>query len=343
MPPIPKTIFIPDTLARWPFPRRINPHYKTVAPQSAAWLREFHAFGPRSQLAFDKCDFGLLAALAFPALSKEHYRVGCDLMNLFFVFDEHTDVLPGDSVRILADITMDAIQNPTKVRPKGEPAVGEITRQFWLNALACSSKTFQARFVDEWQMYVDSVVEQARDRDYTRLRSVEEHLALRRFTIGSRPSFAILELGLDIPQEVFDTPVLVDLRDTITDILSLDNDMASYNKEQAAGDDLHNVVTLIMHERSVDAGTALALAGGMHAERARRVVDVLWPAARALDVGPDVKESLASYIEGLMNWPRANDCWTFESKRYFGSDGLRVQQERVVDLYPRRRVEAVTV
>ena len=77
--------------------------------------------------------------------------------------------------------------------------------------------------MEEWQLYVDSVVEQARDRDHTRFRTVEEHMALRRFTIGSRPSFVIIEIGLDIPQEVFDHPLLADLRDTITDLLCLDN------------------------------------------------------------------------------------------------------------------------
>ena len=119
--------------------------------------------------------------------------------------------------------------------------------------------------------------------------------------------------------------------------------MASYNKEQAAGDDLHNVVTLIMHERGVDANTALAIAGSMHAELANHAVDVLWPAAQALDVGPNMEKILALYIDGLMNWPRANDCWTFESRRYFGSDGRRVQRERVVGLYPKRRVDEVTL
>ena len=84
------TITLPDTLASWPFPRRINPHYETVAPESSAWVRRLRAFGPLSQRAFDKCDFGqfappericqsahrflffrigLLAALAYPDLS----------------------------------------------------------------------------------------------------------------------------------------------------------------------------------------------------------------------------------------------------------------------------------
>ena len=95
--------------------------------------------------------------------------------------------------------------------------------RFWLNALECSTPTFQARFLEEWQLYLDSVVEQANDRDSTHFRTVEEHVALRRFTIGARPSFAILELGFDLPPEVFDHPLLVDLRDTITDILCFDN------------------------------------------------------------------------------------------------------------------------
>ena len=52
------SIYLPDTLAQWPFPRRINPHYDTVSTQSATWARNFGAFGIRAQKAFDKCDFG---------------------------------------------------------------------------------------------------------------------------------------------------------------------------------------------------------------------------------------------------------------------------------------------
>lgn len=50
-------------------------------------------------------------------------------MNLFFVFDEHTDVATGNTARMLADISMDAMRNPDKPRPVTEPVLGEITRQ----------------------------------------------------------------------------------------------------------------------------------------------------------------------------------------------------------------------
>ncbi|KAH9923432.1 terpenoid synthase [Epithele typhae] len=335
------TITLSDTLAVWPYPRRINPHYETVSLESATWFRGFHAFNSCSQRAFDSCDFDLLTALTYPSLSKEHLRVASDTMNAFFVFDEYTDTLPGDSVRVLADITMDAMLHPEKPRPATESILGEITRQFWLNALKCSTLTFQRHFKREWQLYVDSVVEEARDRDHTRFRTVEEHLALRHFTAGILPSLVMTELGLNIPQDVYDNTSLVDLRNTISDIVALDNDMLSYNKEQAVGDDLHSIVTLIMHEHGLDLPSALVHGEALHAAMVRHILDDLLPTLQALDVPLAVAADLAVYIGGMLEWPRGNVCWHFESTRYFGSDGARVQRERVVELYPRCCVSAL--
>ena len=59
----------------------------------------------------------------------EHYRAACDLMNLFFVFDEYTDTVDEVEARRLADISMDALRNPEKPRPAEESLIGEVTRQ----------------------------------------------------------------------------------------------------------------------------------------------------------------------------------------------------------------------
>ena len=62
-------------------------------------------------------------------VTAEHYRIGCDLMNLYFVWDDHTDPLTAEEVRAIADCSLDAIHNPDKERPEGESVIGEITRQ----------------------------------------------------------------------------------------------------------------------------------------------------------------------------------------------------------------------
>ena len=46
--------------------------------------------------------------------------------------------------------------------------------------------------------------------------------------------------------------------------------------------------------------------------------------------------SLLAYIDGIGNWVRANDAWSFESQRYFGPKGLEIQACRVVELQPKR-------
>lgn len=81
---------LPHTLASWPWPRFINPNYEDCKRESSAWAESFHAFGPKAQIAFNKCDFSrsdeskdamkistetrlysdLLAALAYPSLDR---------------------------------------------------------------------------------------------------------------------------------------------------------------------------------------------------------------------------------------------------------------------------------
>lgn len=53
----PTRIFIPNVLARWPWPRRINPNYAVIKREAGAWMTSFRAFSPKAQDAFDRCDF----------------------------------------------------------------------------------------------------------------------------------------------------------------------------------------------------------------------------------------------------------------------------------------------
>ena len=60
-------LYIPQTMVNWPWPREINPHYKEISAESNAWFHSFKAFSERSQLAFDKCDFGWYFCLKSPS------------------------------------------------------------------------------------------------------------------------------------------------------------------------------------------------------------------------------------------------------------------------------------
>ncbi|KAI0752803.1 terpenoid synthase [Daedaleopsis nitida] len=350
-------------MASWPLARRVSPFYDEVAASSAEWLRGFHAFGPEAQRAFDQIKPGLLVALTFPeaeegetpfalprptadVLDEEHFRAACNLMNLLFVFDEYTDDLCERDAQELADISMDALRDPSKARAAGESVVGEITRQFWSHATQHASETSRIRLEGAWDRFTMSLVEQARDRDEGRLRTVEEHMMLRRLTIGTEPFYALAALALDLPQEAWGHPIIQSLHADITDIIFLDNDLSSYKKEQAAGDDQHNVITVAMREYGLDLDGAVRWLADRHKARVDHAI-AAWRQALdpSSDVSPEMSDKLVAYVNHIMNWPRGNDCWNFESGRYFGRDGLRVQAQRVVELLPtgQRELQRVAI
>lgn len=88
-----------------------------------------------------------------------------------------------------------------------------------------------------------------------------------------------------------------------------------------------------MHENTLDLDDALEWVANRHR---KAVEDVLaaWRRALALSFSPQVDEDVSVYIDHILNWPRANDCWNFENGRYFGEDGLRIQKDRIVELAP---------
>lgn len=106
-----------------------------------------------------------------------------------------------------------------------------ILSRFWENAVKTTTLTAQRRFINTFQLYTDSVVQQAADRDDHHIRSVEHYLELRRDTIGAKPSFAILEVKMDLPDEVLNHPSIVALTSACIDMLIIGNDLCSYNVE----------------------------------------------------------------------------------------------------------------
>ncbi|KAG1830850.1 isoprenoid synthase domain-containing protein [Suillus variegatus] len=315
----PKTIYLPDTMVNWPWPRTINPHYEDVKAEVDASFRDFKALSPELQEGFDKCDF-------------EHLRSGCHLLNFFFFVDEYTDMENEGVAKEMVDIVLDALHNPHKIRPEGECIIGEIARRFWARAIQFASLPSQRRFLETFDEYINSVVVEARDREQGCRRSLDDYLKLRRKTIGAKPCFLIIEMEMDLPDEVFYHPVIMDLVDCITELIIIDNDMMSYNKEQAAGNEFHNLISIVMLELDLDRGSAMAWAAHYHAEVQKRFIGGL---AKVPSWGPSVDVLVKEYLNGVTNWVRASYSWSFESQRYFATKGPEIQHTRLIPLLPK--------
>ena len=102
--------------------------------------------------------------------------------------------------------------------------------------------------------------------------------------------------------------------------------------EQAKGDDAFNIVTVVMNQLGTDVHGAMEWV----AERHRHLVDqFLEHVGKLPSWTPEIDAQVARYVDGLGNWVRANDSWSFESQRYFGLDGLEIEESRWVPLMPK--------
>ncbi|EIN12000.1 terpenoid synthase [Punctularia strigosozonata HHB-11173 SS5] len=322
MPTSQPIIYLPDNLASWPWPRSLNPHYEECKADSAAWLESFKAFDPKAQSAFNLCDF-------------TNNRTGCDLMNMFFIVDEYTDISNAHDARLIVDAVMDSLLHPDRVLPDDESPdrntlAGRMFR-FWERGFPKASASSKRRFLATFSTYLESVVEQAADRDRSHIRDVDSYLENRRENIGAWPSFALLELDTDIPDEIMNRPEMYSLHIAAIDMLILGNDMCSYNVEQSKGDDRHNIVTILMHQKNIGVQDAMYELAKIHAAAEER----FHTARAAVMSWPELDTQLTEYVDGLGNWVRANDSWSFESQRYFGTAGVEIERTRQVRLLPK--------
>ncbi|KAK0628328.1 terpenoid synthase [Bombardia bombarda] len=328
---------LPNLVRNWPYPRQLNQHYDEVSAATSDWVRSFQCFDQKSQAAFDKCDFPKLALLTTPHFDLEHARTSSDLMALFFVFDEFTDVEDEHVTRQMSDIFMDALRNPDKPRPQGEVKIGEMTRQFWDLGRKTATPMAERHLIETMQLYVDSVVQEAEDRRTDRVRTVDEYWELRRHTCGCFPTFVLAELEMDIPEEIYQHPLLERMRECAMYSVCVKNDLYSYNIERARGHGLHNLLTVVMNAQDLGLQAAVNFIGDWH----DKIIKEFFSSWASLPSwGEDIDRQVQYYVESIVRWVRGCSDWSFEAPRYFGTQAPEIQ--RTLQLYMLPRVDALT-
>jgi Delta6-protoilludene synthase len=220
---------------------------------------------------------------------------------------------------------------------------------FWKRTLECCSRSSAQRFIRNFDEYTDAVRQQAVEREVGFNRNLQEYYVLRRGTIGVRPSFDYFLLSDDIPDEALAHPQIEKLVIDAIDMTILANvsqsfqlcflsgqltckftqDIYSYNKEQALGDNIHNIVSVIIEEKTYTVQQAMDHVGKIYLG----VRDDFLENYKNLPVYEEPLNSLVQqYCWDMGQWVTTNIKWSFKSERYFGRDGLSIMKHRKVAL-----------
>jgi hypothetical protein len=100
-----------------------------------------------------------------------------------------------------------------------------IVRRFWQRALALTKPGAACikLFVEGFELYMKSMVQEAKDRETKRVRPVDDYLQLRRETFGAQATISLLGFGLEIPEEVLSHPVMQSMLLAAMDLLCITN------------------------------------------------------------------------------------------------------------------------
>ncbi|KIY61575.1 terpenoid synthase [Cylindrobasidium torrendii FP15055 ss-10] len=329
-------ISFPETLKNWPYPRKTNPHYRPYDTQTEM-IDRLGLLNQENIKQFVRCNLPLFSSLTYSLLSEEGYCVGLDFINLGFMIDQVTDNMKEWEAAAIGNLVSDAVCNPQKPRPEGEHAIGELARLFGQRLAHSGSKACIQRFCRpgaSWDDYCMSMSEEARDREDHRVRSVEEYMRLRIRTVGVIPTLDLLLFDIEIPEDVLDHPTMSKLRLLAGEIICLENDLYSYQREVATGDPMHNIVDVAMQVHGMHVQDAIDWVAKKVTDRMAKYLklskEIFWD-DRSLDT------QVRIYISGMANWITGNQCWSFEGQRYFGKDVEKVRKERKVMLTNERK------
>jgi len=95
--------------------------------------------------------------------------------------------------------------------------------RFWERTLPHASAQSQKRLIAAFGEYLESIVQEVIDRSERRIRDIQSYIDLRRGTVGAKCAFALIELGLNIPDEVVSHPAIQVMETATNDMISASN------------------------------------------------------------------------------------------------------------------------
>ncbi|KAI0363928.1 terpenoid synthase [Pilatotrama ljubarskyi] len=317
------------------FEFKLNPHQEAAARATDAWFNRRNVYHGLKKQKFLSHRFDSYAGMSFPDADVDHLETCIAFFLWAFSFDDLSDEgalqSKPDAVQVGVDISMEVLRNPDAPAP-GFPYAAML-HDIWRRFRSTASPGACNRFFRAVESWMNSQVEQARNRSTDEIPSVEDFIILRRRTIGGPIVEAMVEYSLDlqIPEYVWDHPVLQEMSKAVIDIMTWPNDLCSFNKEQADGD-FQNLVFCIMIERDTDLQSAVDILTDMLAQR---VADYVRYKAQLPSFGPEVDAELARYNKAIEQYTQGTVVWYYYSPRYFRGQSVSGKAEITVPVYER--------
>ncbi|KAF4598949.1 terpene cyclase [Pleurotus pulmonarius] len=318
-------IHLPNLMDYCPLPIFINQRHHWLKEQSTRWILEQGFMTLQDQESWDG---ELLANVVHPHADNEELNIICDFFNLLMAADDLTDSQGARNAQMTCDVFLGSLRHPsTPSSSNFSRAVADFAKRYKLRA----SPSAHARFMKHIESYLNAVASQATLRDSQVTPALEPFVIQRRENCSMKACYDLieLELGIDLPDKIYDDPEFLVAYEAAVDLAWLGNDIYSFFKEAGHGQGGYNVITVYMAQFRMDMQEAFDHAGAEF----RRIWDRFQAAKASMpSFGEEHDNDVRRFVEGLELWVilMLSGSWSFESRRYFGEQGREIMATHTV-------------
>jgi hypothetical protein len=221
---------------------------------------------------------------------------------------------------LLAHLTR-VLEAPTAMPPPGSvPAWPFVValRDLRLRLAAVATPTQVKRWVDAMRAYFMATMWEAANRVHEVIPSLDTYAMLRMDSGAMGPCIMLLDIadGYELPTTTMSRPDVQALIEMTSLMVSWDNDLISYYKENTRVGDGQNLLDVLARQHHSTTDQALHRAIAM---RDRMMILFLRLCDHVLH---NASTELTRYVNSLSYWVRANIQWGQRSARYASADGL---------------------
>jgi hypothetical protein len=296
-----------------PFPQKLNPHDERAWLHTVGWVKELRLVPEKALSRFRALDYHWLSAYAFPEAGLTELALVNDWMTLFYFFDKQWDDAPPQALAAAQSSLLEILRGRAPAQVGADPlelALHDVRRRM----MELSPEGWMERFTGSIEAYFNACVWEARNKHHQEVPDVASYLRMRELTGAVQPSFelaGVLRLA-DIPPGMMEEPSLARLNVLANHVITLFNDLISFEKERRAGD-MHNLLVVIQQEQRCSLEQAMQRAAKLHDDEVRAFIEL---ESRLPSWGEPLDTEVRRYVEVLKCWMRANMDWSLMSERY---------------------------
>ena len=309
-----------------PFPAETNPHIDAARIHLDRWVRQFGVIRKEaSARRFARADFAWFAGRTYPTADESDLQLVGDCFAWLFLLDDQLD--DGSVGRDLNQVA--GIKQALAVillgphRPARKPAESDSAAQAPLvNALADlwwrldgrTTSAWRHRFFRHVAAGAMAALWEAQNRVQNVVPDEDDYIQQRRHTGAIYVCMDFIDVveRIDIPVDVYESPLFQDTLKAACDVVCWTNDIFSLEKEHSLGE-RHNLVSVVEHHRRLTRQQAVAHVAQAIAAEVQRFVEL---EPQLLQHFEAHHEPLAKYLAGMRSWMRGNYDWSSSTRRY---------------------------